>query len=189
MSERMRRAAAWPIALVFVGAAYLVSATVPADEVLEAPFATTGEVGDRLVGRTADVRLVEVLLADELEAGTWRGTTAGRWVVAQLVAAGVSRQTNLVAELEIDGSVFAATERTDDVVTDRLLDVMLPVHGSAAIEVPTAVLESPAAEHAILRFSQRGDVRLDSVLEYPLDLTALPSRDRVRLDPPGTVTW
>src|SRR5690606_5933995 len=130
-------------------------------------------LGDRLLGRTIEVRLLEAVLVDEIELDGWRGTTSGIWFVAQLDAAAVLERASLIAELEIDGVTYAATERTDDVVTDRLLRVMLPIRGNMAIEMPTEVLQTAAAERAILRFKERGDVRLDSVIEFAIDLTSL----------------
>lgn len=189
MNERVRRALAWPIAIALVGGAYLVSATVPDEDALEAPFARGGALEDRLVGRTIDVRLLEAVVVDEIQLDDWRGTTAGTWVVAQLDAAAVSRRVNIVVELEIDGIVYAGTDRTDDLLTNRPLDPMLPIRGNVAIEVPTGVLASDAARDAVLRIMQRGDVRLDSVLEFRLDLSSLPSGRMLEIGAPWEVTW
>lgn len=189
MSGRARRALAWALGIALIGAAYLVSATVPDEDALEAPYARTGELGDRVTGRTLDIRLLEVAIVDAIDLEDWHGTTSGRWVVAQLDAAAVSGRINFAVELEIDGIRYGATERSDHVLNDRALVSLLPFRGNLAIEVPTAALESQAAAHAVLRFQGSGDVRLDSVIEYPLDLGGVPSGRTIELDRPVAVSW
>ncbi|MGV3713009.1 hypothetical protein [Pseudolysinimonas sp.] len=184
----MRPALAIPAGLALALLAFGVSFSAPDTSVMEAPFPTTGSIGDEIVSEHLVVTVHDVSLADEVEleswTGTWEGTTAGIWLVVEATVAGRVDRVNVDADVLIDGVQYPATGRIDtDALNGRVADAGLPVSGPILIELPADVLEQGGARSAVLRIGPDGDVRLDAVVDVRLDLTALETQDRIVLEP------
>lgn len=188
MTPRLSRALAPLVALALVVAASLVAATTPTQDALEEPFATRGEPGERLTGRTLEATLLDARLADEVRGPDWRGTTDGVWLVVELEVAAVLEQSSVEVDLLVGDRRYASSSRpSSDALDQRVVEPRLLQRGVALIELPASLVDDPHAASAVLRLSPRLDARLDSVLEVPLDLAALPHDDVVEFDPPRPV--
>ncbi len=179
----MRPALALPAGLALVLLAFGVGFSVPDGDAMEAPFATTGGLGDEIVSEHLVVTVHDVSLAREVELDLWTGTTAGIWLVVDATVAGRVARVGVDADVFVDGVQFPATGRTDtDTLNGRVADAGLPMTGPVLIELPDDVLERGGATSAVLRIGPDGDVRLDGVAELRIDLTALETHDRLELD-------
>ncbi len=167
----MRPWAVWGTGLVLLTAAWGVTQLTPSEEVAEAPFTQTVAIGETAVGRELSVTVDEVVAADRVEDP--RGWAAdGTWVVVDLSAAARGTEVTAAlrtAELVIDGVAFRASERPTSML-GTTLQVDVPTRGSVAFELPPGRRAGPA----VLRFAANlVDLRVDSVAEVPIDLTAL----------------
>jgi hypothetical protein len=181
----MRRALAVPAALGLLLLAFGVAYSSPGDRQAQEPFAVTGELGDEIVSQHIVATVHEASLADVVELGSWRGTTSGVWLVVDATVQARVERSTVEARLFIDGVHYPSTSRTStDTLDGRIADAGFPVTGTILIELPAEVQSLPGAATATLRLSTGGDVRLDSVIELTLDLTAYPVEPRVERDTP-----
>jgi hypothetical protein len=164
-------------------AAFGLASTTPSDDVLQAPFAATGEVGDEIVSRSLVLTVHRVGLAREISVDGAEGTTAGVWLVVEATLAATRERTTVDADVLIDGVRYTASGRfSTETLADRVADVDLPTTGAIVIELPAGVRDLSGAAAAVLRVSASTDARLDSVAELPLDLTALEVEDLTQVD-------
>lgn len=183
----MRRGLAVPAGIGLLLLAFGVAFSTPGDDQVQAPFAVTGEVGDTIVSQHHVVTVHELALADRVELGSWTGTTSGIWLVVDATIAARLERTSTDANVFIGGVRYPGTARTStDTLDGRVVDAGFPETGSILVELPADVLERPGARSAVLRLSPGLDVRLDSVVELTVDLTALENVGTARRDRP---TW
>jgi hypothetical protein len=168
----VRRGVALAAGLGLLAAGFLVAAGKPGDEFLHAPFATRGQVGDRLESHYLVVRALDAQLAHEVVLDGWTGTTSGLWLVVDMRLGSRTESMSLGAELLVGEVRYDPTTRVDN-LDGQALDAGLPVSGPILIELPKHVLDDPGAHSAVLRLGPGFDMRLDSAVEIDLDLTAL----------------
>lgn len=165
--------------------AFGVAFSTPGDAQVEAPFAVTGTVGDQVVSQHLVVSVHAMTLADEVVLDGWVGTTSGVWLVVDATAEARTETSTFGATVFVDGVTYASTPRTStDTLDGRVVDAGFPLTGSVLVELPADILDHPGARAATVRFSSDGDVRLDSVIEIGVDLTALDVATRVERDVP-----
>jgi hypothetical protein len=181
----MRRALAVPAAVGLLALAFGVAYSSPGDSQVYQPFAVSGQLGDEIVSQHLVATVHGAELAEVVELGSWRGTTAGVWLVVDATVQARSERSTVDAKVFIDGVLYPGTNRTStDTVDGRVADSGFPVTGSILIELPADVQELPGAATATLQLSTGGDVRLDSVIQLTLDLTAYPIEARVERETP-----
>lgn len=179
----MRRALAVPAGLGLLLLAFGVAYSTPDDPQVQAPFVVTGGVGDEIVSQHLVVTVHEVSLAREVELDLWRGTTSGVWLVVDATAQARVERSNLAVDVYVDGVRYPASGRPGfDTLDAGVADAGFPVSGAVLVELPAGIQDHPGARSATLRFGQGLDVRLDSVIELDLDLTALGIADRAQVD-------
>lgn len=181
----MRRALAAPAAVALLVLAFGVAYSSPSDREAEEPFAVTGDLGDEIVSQHLVFTVHEAAMAEVVDLGQWRGTTAGVWLVVDATVQARVERSTVDAKVFIDGVLYPSTGRTStDTVDGRVADAGFPVTGTILVELPADVQTRPGASTATLQLSTGGDVRLDSVIELTLDLTAYPVAPRVERETP-----
>lgn len=181
----MRRALAVPAALGLLVLAFGVAYSSPGDRQAYEPFAVSGELGDEIVSQHLVATVHDAGLADVVELGSWRGTTSGVWLVVDATVQARVERSTVDAKVFIDGVLYPSTNRTStDTLDGRIADPGFPVSGAILIELPADVQRLPGAATATFQLSTGGDVRLDSVIELTLDLTALSVEPRVERETP-----
>lgn len=179
----MRARVAVPAGVGLVLLAFGATLFTPTDEVRMAPFPVAAGIGEEVASQHHVATIHEVALADVVELDGWRGTTSGVWLVAEATLAGYVERTTVGVDLFVDGVRFESTPRADsDTVDGRVVDPGLPVTGAILLELPRDILDRPGATSAVLRLGAAGDTRLDSVIEWRIDLTALEHHAEVELD-------
>jgi hypothetical protein len=180
----MRRGLAIAAGLGLLAAAYAVTATIPASQLVEAPFGSRGSLGDTVSSPQLIATVHEASLAHEVELDLWRGTTSGVWFVAEATVEATLESTSIDIDLFIDGVKYSSTNRDKGGTVDQnSVAVRFPRTGPLMIELPAEVLDFPGAQSAVLRISAFGDDRLEGVIEIVIDLTTLDVADRVELEP------
>jgi len=170
----MRRGLAVPSGIGLLLLAFGVSFSTPGDETIHAPFAETGDVGEQIASAHLVATVNDLVLAEVVELGSWRGTTAGIWLVVDATIAARAERSGVEADVFVDGVRYRATARvTSASLTGRVADAGFPVSGSILVELPADVRELPGARSAVLRLGPALDTRLDSVIELTIDLTGL----------------
>jgi hypothetical protein len=172
--------------LLTFGVAY----STPASELIEAPFGATGVEGDRIVSEYIVAQVHDTELADEVQLGEWRGTTAGVWLVVDVTLEARLERTGVHAEVLVGGVTYRSSDRADsDTVDGPVIDPGFPVRGVILVELPGDVRDQPGAASAVVRIADSFDSRLSSIVEVPIDLTDLRQYDRVELVPvrPGAL--
>lgn len=160
-----------------------VAFTTPTEEQTQAPFAVTGDLGEQLVSGHLVLTVHEATLAREAEVGTWVGTTSGIWLALDLTIEGRVDRTSVGADVYIGGIRYPASARPDS-LDGNAVDAALPVSGPLLFELPAGILETPGARDAVVRLGPGLDMRLDSVTELHVDLSAIEIEDRVVLEEP-----
>lgn len=184
----MRPGFAWAAGVGLLLLAFGVTLFTPSDDVLLAPFARPAELGTEAVSEHHVVTLHEVALADVVDLDRWHGTTAGVWLVADATIAGHVERVTVRVDLFVDGVRYESTPRADRFTVDGgVADAGLPRRGAILVELPRDILDRPGARSAVLRIGGDGDTRLDAVLEWRLDFTALERHSSVELDRPRDV--
>lgn len=180
----MRRGVAVAGGIGMLALAYLVTATTPGQPVQEAPFATPAVVGEPATSRTLVVTAHEIVLADEVEVGGWRGTTSGVWLAGELTTEAIAQTSFSSLDVFVDGVRYTATRRMSGATVIQASTAPgFPVTGPFAVELPAGILEQPGARAAVLRIGEGLDARLDSVVELTVDLTTLERVDRYEAEP------
>jgi hypothetical protein len=186
----MRRLATVAVAAGLVGLAAVVTLTTPDEEDLTVPFAVRADDGETVTGRDIQARLSDPRLGEEATVGSWRGTTAGVWLSVEATVSPVVAPGIVDAQLTVGDYVFLSTSRpSTDTVTERAGEAGLPLSGVILFELPDTVAELPGADRAALTLATSSDPRLDSVIEYRIDLTALDVEPSLRLPEAQRAVW
>lgn len=162
----MNRLAAAAVGAALVVAAWGVALVTPSEDDAVIPFTVQGLLGEEASGRNLAVTVTDVRRAASVSTEEW--TADGNWVVVDIEAHAIEEEVGaslVLATVQIDGVTYRASERPDSILETRLA-VDIPRIGSLAFELPASL----AAGDAVLRLALRTDTRLDSVLEFPLDL-------------------
>lgn len=179
----MRRAVGIPAGLGLLALAFVVTFTAPTDEQTQAPFAVSGPVGEQIVSSHLLVTVHDATLAREAVVDDWVGSTAGVWVALDATVEARIERTSIGADLYLGGVRYPASSRADG-LEGQVVDAGLPRSGPLVFELPADILDDPAARSVVVRIGPGLDMRLDSVVELTLDLTALDLVDRVTLEAP-----
>jgi len=178
----VRRGVGIVAGLGLLAAAFGVAFTTPGDDAMQAPFPVTGGLGDRIESTYLVVRAHDAQLAHEVVLDGWTGTTAGIWLVVDTTLGARTESLSLGAELTVAGVRYRATQRVDN-LDGQALVAGLPISGPFLIELPADILDDPGARSAVLRLGPGFGLRLDSVVEITLDLTALDLVDVAEPEP------
>lgn len=173
--------------LAILGVAGLVQHLAPAEDDWQAPIPVVGAVGERLEGRNIAATVTDARLADVVSSQNgWVGETEGVWLVVDASVEAVVDETVgarlATTSLRIGDDEFSASTRPGfDSLADASLSVGIPLTGVLVFELPADLLDRQGVSEATLQLGAATDVRLDSVVEVPLDLGAV--------DHPSTVTF
>lgn len=172
----MKRGLQWTIGAGLVVAAWLVAAVTPPEDAREAPFPVRAVIGETATGRNIQATITSVQRADRVSTEKW--SADGNWLVVHLAAEAVVSEPAALssATLTVGDRTFTASERPDSFASAPLA-VGIPRSGSLAFELPPDLDEG----EALLTLGLRADPRLDSVIELPLDLAALPHPPAIAL--------
>lgn len=171
----------WTVATVMLAAAWSLAAITPPDEAAEAAFPVAVTPGEPAVGRAFAVtvtapRISEGVTGTSVQQSGARWSAPGIWLVVEIEAAARASDDGALlnrADLQVGGRTFSPSDRPRSMHRVALV-TDVPQAGTLAYELPADILGDPGAEAAMLRLALDFDVRLDSVLELPLDLTSLP---------------
>jgi len=175
--------------VVILGVTWIVAHTSPNEEEWQAAMPVTGEFGEVLTGRDIEATVHGVQLADEVVAYTgWAGPTSGVWVVVDASVAAVVTDNTVgigAAELQVGSVIYTASDRPDfGSLLPHSLTTGIHLRGPLMFEIPRELLDSDAAASAIVRLGRDSETRLDSVIEVPVDLTALKVAASIETDKP-----
>jgi hypothetical protein len=177
----MRPWLVWTIGVALVVAAWGVIQITPDDDAAVAPFVVPAAVGEKALGRTFEITVTDVRLGDAARARGWRAE--GTWLVVDVEAAsrtGEAGSSLSEAELVLGERIYRASDRPESMFQTPLA-TGLPRAGSVAFELP-----ADASGPATLRLGLTAEIRLDSLVEVPIDLDALPRDAEVEL---GATGW
>lgn len=167
-----------------------VAFSTPESEAIEAPFGMSGAEGDQIVSEYIVAKVHDVELVSEVDLGSWHGTTSGVWLVVDATLEARLERTGVHAEVLIGGYTYHASDRADyDTVDGGVIDPGFPRRGVILVELPADVRDRAGAASAVVRMSDSFDSRLASVVEFTVDLTALPVHEHAELEParPGAL--
>lgn len=180
----MRPWLVWLIGVGLLAAAWVVVQVTPSDAEAERPFAVAASEGEKTVARELVVTVSDPRVGDT--AVDDRGWCAeSTWLVLDVVAeARVSEDGKLLGSvwLEVDGVRYRASERPLSVL-GLAMDVGLPQAGSLAFDLPDEL----ATGRAVVHIASVDENRLDSVIEFPVDLAALERSAEVEVHGPERV--
>jgi hypothetical protein len=179
--------------IVLVGVlivAGLVAHSAPTDAQWQAAIPVSGELGERVQGRNIAATVDRVRVADSVVASNgWAGATTGVWVVVDVTMESVVDDFGAsvgTAQLAVGDTTYSASSRPDlGSIEGGSLSTGIPTSGPLMFEVPRALLDDPAARRAVVQLAVNSDPRSDSIVEVPVDLTALPVDDEIETDAPG----
>lgn len=182
----MKRWLVWVIGIALTAAAWCVIQVTPDREIAEAPFPVRASVGEEATARAFAVTASDPRVGERAVAGGWQAD--GTWLVVDLRVDGRGAEFDalgggaalLYAEFVVDDVAYRASERPSSLLQTRPR-VGVPQVGSVAFELPADLAESSGT----LRISGDSESRLDSIVEIPLDLAALPHETEVELTPSG----
>lgn len=175
----MNRWAVWGVGVALLTGAWIIVQLTPDDDVAEAPFVVSSEIGRPADARTFTVTVTDAHVADRVVSGGWHAE--GTWLVVDVEAFARHSDVNVRlggVEFVADGLTFRASERPENSFRSGLA-VDIPRAGSFSFELPASVGES----QGVLRISQDSETRLDSVVEIPIDLSVLVRTPEVELAP------
>lgn len=179
----MRRGVGVVAGLGLLLLAFGVAYTTPGDAEVQAPFSTPGELDEQVVSRHLVATVHDMQLANEVVVEDWEGTTSGIWLVVDATLEARTQRSGVEVNVLIDGVRYLSTTRVGtDAVDGRVVDAGFPITGSVFVELPADILEQWGARSATVRFSEGIDSRLDSVIDYQVDLTELAFDKRVERD-------
>lgn len=180
-NRRVRLALSWALGIACVVGAWVTTQIVPGDDQVAAPFVVELEMGERGDGRALAATVTGVVMAEEVLQRGWADT--GNWLVAEVEAqALLQERATLLGHtvLVIDGRSYRASERVPDSLLRKQLLVGVPQQGVLAFELPEDV-SGPAR----LELALNADTRLDSLLEFEIELDALPREAQWQLPATG----
>lgn len=173
----MRPWAVWTVGAGILVLAWGVVQITPDEDAAVEPFRVPAAVGETAAARAFDVAVSDPRVGDRAVAGAWAAD--GTWLVVDITAtARIDEEGALLshAELVVDGVAYRASERPDSFFRSPLA-VGIPRSGSLAFELPRDV----AARTGTLALGLSDETRLDSMVEVPIDLSALPREAEVQL--------
>ena len=153
----------------------------PADDDAQRPFVVAAAVGESATGRAFQITVTDARIGDRAVAGGWHAD--GTWLVIDLEASARGDETGAVldhAAFVVDGVTYRASERPDSFFRSAL-SVGIERTGSIAFELP----ENVSRRAGVLQLALDDETRLDSLVEVPLDLSALDRAAEVELLPDG----
>ncbi|WP_440710766.1 hypothetical protein [Herbiconiux sp. YIM B11900] len=167
----------------------VVAHTAPTKGLWQAPIAVAGAVGQEVAGRNIVATIDEVRVAEQVTAANgWAGETTGVWVVVDAgVASVVTDEAARLgsARLQIGGTSFSASTRPGlGTIADQSLTTGIALTGPLMFEVPPELLATEDAHRASVQLALDEDRRVDSQIEVPVDLGALPLEDSVETGRP-----
>jgi hypothetical protein len=156
----------------------IVAHTTPDEEQQQGPIVVRGEIGDELTGRNIRATVTDVRIAESVTASNgWAGTTPGVWVVVDASVEAVVDDTGAslgTAVIQVGDTTYSASVRPDrGSIAEAVLDVGIPTAGPLMFELPTELVGSPEARDAEIHLALDDDIRADSMLVIPVDLTAI----------------
>jgi len=182
-----RRIQAGLACVAMLAIAAVAVGTAPTSEKLTEPFYVAGATNQAVETRTLSVEVQGARLARALDV-TARQTltfsldvleTEQTWVIVDAVVE--ARRVNVSLDntrLRIDGVEYRATDfLPSPSLVDSLGDPGIPLSGSFAFEVPTAVLELDGAAHAELILRSILSSQLDDIAVVSVDLSGLTVSD------------
>lgn len=170
--------------------AFGVAYSTPESELIEAPFGATGAQGEVIVSEYLVAKVNDIELAEEVQLGSWHGTTSGVWLVVDATLEARLERTGVHVSVIIGGVLYRASGRADfDTVDGPVVEPGFPVRGVVLVELPADVRDRPGAASAVVRIADSADSRLASVVEVTVDLTSVRLQDRLELEPvrPGAL--
>ena len=173
----MKRRLVWTIGAGLVVAAWGVVQLTPDDEPMQAPFVTAVDEREVGVGRAFEATVTGARLGDRAVAGGW--SAEGTWLVVDLEAQARFEKEGAVlgwVGLTIDGVTYRASERPTSMLGAGLA-AGLPKEGSVAFELPADLADAVGT----VQIALNGETRLDSVVEWTVDLSTLPHTGDVEL--------
>jgi hypothetical protein len=188
--RRLPRALGAVVGAVFVVAAVAFSVLEPTDIQTNAPFATSiTALGQKVTTRAFNLTVTDVRFADRLTASDWVGSTDGVWLVIEIVYAARIRSTNVQGVLHVGGVDYDSSARADDMnLATAYSEPGLPWSRTMIFELPVSALAAAGSDHAVVEFGQSSDVRLDGVIELPLDLSTVERVSTISISEPGQVS-
>ncbi len=162
----MRRGQAWAAGAALLVAAWLVTLVTPPADAELAPFAVTGDLGERVVARALTATVSHPRLAQRVTAGGW--SAEGRWLVVDLELEATREEAGTrvgSATLQIGERTFRASERPAS-IAETGLHAGIPQLGSIAFELPG---DLDRIGDAVLRLAEDEDTRMDALIEVHLD--------------------
>lgn len=177
------------VLVAVLAVAAVVAHTAPTKGLWQAPIPVSGAVGDVVAGRNIVATIDQVRVAETVTASNgWAGETTGVWVVVDAgVASVVSDDPARLgsARLQIGGTSFSASTRPAfGTIARQSLTTGIALTGPLMFEVPRAVLDGEAAHEARIQLALDEDRRVDSLIEVPVDLGALPIQSEVQTSEP-----
>ncbi|GAA2228289.1 hypothetical protein N1031_05445 [Herbiconiux moechotypicola] len=178
------------VLVVVLVVAGVVAHTAPTDAGWQAAIPVSGQLGERVVGRNIAATVDEVRVAERVVASNgWAGETTGVWVVVDATVESVVDDFGALlgtAQLRVGDVVYSASDRPDlGTLAGDSLATGIPTSGPLMFEVPRAVLQSEEAAHATVQLAINSDPRADSMIEVPIDLTALELQSSIETAEPG----
>lgn len=190
-SAKVLRGLGYVGAVAVLVAAVAINKNLPSDRTTQAPFAVSGSMTDRLVGRDIAATVNGIAVVRRLRVEQYgkppEMTTAGRWIVVDATVDAVltpGSQPQGVA-LVIGNDRYSATNRMLNGLNSTQLSPGIPRRGLLAFEVPVS---ATAAKVAVLKLARTLDARLDSQLVFRLDLSDAPRLDQVEVRAARNVT-
>jgi hypothetical protein len=155
-----------------------VAHSSPNDELWQSPITVAGAPGERISGRNIAASVDEVRAADSVRTSNgWAGETSGVWVVVDVTVESVVDDYGAqlgFAHLVVGDTRYSTSRRpVTGTVAGASLTTGIPISGPLVFEVPRELLSEPAARDAHVQLALDNDPRVDSLIEVPVDLTAL----------------
>ncbi|WP_291054075.1 hypothetical protein [Herbiconiux sp.] len=167
----------------------VVAHTAPTKGLWQAPIPVAGALGEEIAGRNLVATIDGVRVAEQVTAANgWAGETTGVWVVVDAGVASVVSDSPArlgSARLQIGETSYSASTRPAfGTIADQSLTTGIALTGPLMFEVPRALLGSEAAHRASIQLALDEDRRVDSQIEVPVDLGALPVEASVETSDP-----
>jgi hypothetical protein len=186
----MKRLTAVGMTAGFVGLALGLSVLVPSEEFQQGPYVRTIPALDtRVDSREFSVTVTGVRLADRVQTPEWIGTTPGVWLVVDIVFERRIDRGPITGSFSVGKVDYLLSTRPEEASIDGGASAQpgIPWAGSMLIELPLSALDDPDASVSVLRFATQANPRLDGVLDYLIDLTAVEHETSISIFEPERV--
>lgn len=161
--------------VLLLAASAAIAQTTPTTEEWQRSFAVAAPLGAHADGRNIAGTVYAAHLADTVEDARWQSGDGSLWLIVDAsVESVVAPATLAQARLRLGEREFSASDRLRArTLRGTALTPGIPMRGVLAFELPADALDDAGAAHAELELGAGIDVRLDSVLTTPIDLTGL----------------